>query len=172
MAGESHILDSMKILLMGNAGSGKTAMARRIVGNRSTPQLSLDEIAWGEGVERRPLAESIEALHRFIFENDEWIIEGCYGDLLEAALPHCHELRFLNPGIEACVENCQRRDGDPEMFPTAEAQRKMFHLLLQWIRDYETRDDEFGLTRHREIFERFSGPKREYTSREAYAQGR
>lgn len=35
--------------------------------------------------------------------NEQWVIEGCYGDLILAALPSRTELRFLNPGIEACV---------------------------------------------------------------------
>ena len=35
--------------------------------------------------------------------------------------------------------------------------------LLLWVRDYEQRDDEFSLTRHREIFTGFGGPKTEYT---------
>lgn len=166
-----RILESMKILIMGNAGSGKTTMAHRIVGNRDTPQLSLDEIAWAEGVERRPLRESIDALHRFIAEHDHWVIEGCYGDLIEAAVPHCSELRFLNPGIEACVENCKQRDWEPEKFLTDQAQRMMLDLLVQWIREYETRDDEFGLVRHRGIFEGFSGTKTEYSSLDAYQLG-
>jgi hypothetical protein len=34
--------------------------------------------------------------------------------------------------------------------------------LVAWVAEYATRDDEFGLARHRAIFDGFAGPKREY----------
>lgn len=158
----------MRIILLGNAGAGKSTMGRQLIGDRRIPRLSLDEIAWNEGTQRKPLAESLRELHRFLEENGQWIIEGCYSDLVEAALPHCTELRFLNPGIEVCVEHCQRRPWEPEKFLSPQDQQAMLEELISWVREYETRDDEYGLKRHRAIFEQFTGPKREYTTVRAY----
>lgn len=84
-------------------------------------------------------------------------------------LPHCTELRFLNPGIEACVAHCRRRPWEPEKFASAEEQQAVLPGLIDWVREYESRDDEYGLKRHRRIFAGFGGPKREYTSVESYA---
>ncbi|MBO9997579.1 MAG: shikimate kinase [Cyanobacteria bacterium SID2] len=154
----------MRIVLFGNAGAGKSTMTRRLIGSSNIRRLSLDEIAWNEGPERKPLVESLQALYQFIDANDRWIIEGCYGDLVEAALPYCTELRFLNPGVEVCVEHCKRRPWEPDKFPSPEAQQAMLDRLIQWVREYETREDEYGLKRHRDIFENFTGRKREYKS--------
>ena len=143
-------------------------MARRLIGGRDIAHLSLDQISWNDGTARKPLAASLEELFRFIESNDQWIIEGCYGDLIEAALPYCSELRFLNPPVEACVEHCKGRRWEPEKFSTAADQRAMLDQLIQWVRRYETRDDEYGLKRHRRIFDGFSGAKKEYTSFAAY----
>jgi adenylate kinase family enzyme len=161
----------VRVVLLGNAGAGKSTMALRLIGGRDIPRLSLDEIAWNDGPERKPLSESLDLLDEFITGNDEWIIEGCYGDLIEAALAHCTELRFLNPGVEACVEHCRQRPWEPEKFPTPEAQDAMLARLIEWVREYDTRDDEYGLRRHRAIFDRFTGTKREYSSAAAYAAG-
>jgi len=98
-------------------------------------------------------------------------MEGCYGDLVEAALPHCTELRFLNPGVETCVEHCNRRPWEPAKFASAEQQQAMLSLLIEWVRNYETRSDEYGLQRHRQIYDQFAGPKREYTSVVSYSGG-
>ena len=146
-------------------------MAHRIIGDEPMPRLSLDEIAWDDGPKRKPLEVSLRMLHDFIQGNERWIIEGCYSDLIEAALPYCTELRFLNPGIEVCVAHCHRRPWEPEKFSSPEAQTAMLTQLVQWVKEYETRDDEYGLKRHRQVFERFPGQKREYTFVESYSDG-
>lgn len=159
----------MKLILLGNAGSGKTTMARRVMGDRDIPRLSLDEIAWNDRTtQRKSLDESLKLLHEFISANGEWIIEGCYGDLIEAALPHCTELHFLNPGVETCIAHCRARPFEPEKFTAPEDQQAMLDHLIDWVRAYESRDDEFGLQRHRRIYEMFNGPKREYTNVASY----
>jgi adenylate kinase family enzyme len=158
----------MRLILLGNAGAGKSTMARQLIGSENIPRLSLDEIAWDEGPKRKPLERSLTLLRQFIRGKDQWIIEGCYGDLVEAALPHCTELRFLNPGVETCVAHCNRRPWEPSKFSSAEEQNGMLTQLIQWVKDYETRDDEYGLKRHRRIFDGFSGRKREYTSTASY----
>ena len=152
----------MKLVLLGNAGAGKSTLARRLMGGRDIPRLSLDEIAWDEGPVRKPLAESIALLEDFVARHPEWIIEGCYGDLIAAALPHCEELRFLNPGVEVCVSHCLARPWEPEKFATPEAQQATLDYLVNWVRTYETRDDEYGLARHRVLYDTFEGPKRAY----------
>lgn len=156
----------MRIILLGNAGAGKSTMARRLMSTAGTDvaRLSLDEIAWNEGVERKPLAESRELLRRFIRANEHWIIEGCYSDLVQAALPFCTELRFLNPGVEACVRHCRSRPWEPEKFSSPEEQRAMLETLVEWVGTYETRDDDYGLARHRAMYEEYAGTKREYTT--------
>ena len=154
----------MKIVLLGNAGAGKTTMAKQLMGEQAIAHLSLDQIAWNQSVTRKPLAESITLLENFIEIHDQWIIEGCYGDLVEAALPHCDELRFLNPGVNVCIAHCRQRPWEPDKFSSPEAQQSMLTTLIDWVKDYESRTDEFGLKRHREIFETFTGNKREYQS--------
>lgn len=154
----------MRVVLLGNAGAGKTTMSRRLIGERGIARLSLDEIAWDAGATRKPLAESRRLLDAFLAEHQEWVIEGCYSDLVEAALPHCTELRFLNPGVETCVAHGLRRPWEPEKFASQAEQTQMLNALIEWVRQYETRADEYGLKRHRAIFDSFTGPKREYRS--------
>src|SRR5437868_10905947 len=55
----------MKLVLLGNAGAGKSTIARRLIGGRQIPRLSLDEIAWDPGPQRKPLHESLELLNDF-----------------------------------------------------------------------------------------------------------
>ncbi|MEM9156708.1 MAG: AAA family ATPase, partial [Cyanobacteria bacterium P01_F01_bin.33] len=68
----------MKTILLGNAGAGKSTLARKLIEKEPAVRLSLDEIAFAEGATRRPLAESIADANDFIAAHRSWIIEGCY----------------------------------------------------------------------------------------------
>lgn len=150
-----------RIVIFGNSGSGKTTMARRLARELMLTHLDLDSLAWDESGAR----SSAEASHRlitdFLQSHSSWVIEGCYGDLIEHVLPSATEVRFLNPGVEACVANCLARPWEPEKYPSKEAQDRNLELLLDWVREYETRKDEYSLERHRRIFDGFDGPKEE-----------
>jgi adenylate kinase family enzyme len=150
-----------RILIIGNSGSGKTTMARALAAQWGVPVLSLDAIAWAEGVQRRPQDDCTHDILKFINEHEQWIMEGCYASLAEAALPHCTELLFLNPGIEVCEANCRARPWEPDKFATPTEQDAMFANLIDWVRQYDTRQDEFGLKQHRAIYNGFAGAKRE-----------
>ncbi len=39
----------------------------------------------------------------------------------------------------------------------------MLEDLINWVREYEQREDEYGLARHRAIYDNFQGTKREYS---------
>ncbi|RMH86612.1 shikimate kinase [Pseudomonas sp. AOB-7] len=158
----------MRIVLLGNAGAGKSTLARQLIGGRAVARLALDEIAWNEGPQRKPLGESRALLMGFIQAHRHWVIEGCYGDLIETALLHCDELIFLNPGVDTCIAHCRRRPWEAEKFASATEQQAMLDNLIQWVGEYPIRQDEYGLARHRALFEGFTGRKREYQSPHDY----
>ena len=151
-----------RILILGNSGSGKTTMARALQDELGLPHLDLDAVAWAEPGVRLPLGESVAALGAFDQSHRSWVVEGSYASLARAALPLCTEFRFLNPGVEACVANCKRRPWEPEKYASPEDQHERLVFLLEWVRGYEARGDEYGLGQHRALFEAFDGEKHEY----------
>jgi hypothetical protein len=151
-----------RILIYGNAGSGKTTMARETARALGVPHLDLDAITWEVPMVRKELSATLALLADYVAKNPAWVIEGVYGDVIAAAAPHCTELRFLNPGVDACVAHCKLRPWEPSKFASKEEQDRLLAPLLDWVATYETRDDEYGLARHRAVFEAFTGNKREY----------
>jgi adenylate kinase family enzyme len=157
-----------RIVIIGNSGSGKTTVGDHLANDFALPHLDLDSLAWESPGVRRPLEESIAMIHAFVDASQEWIVEGCYAGLLESILPFATELRFLNPGIDACVRNCLARPFEAHKYASMEEQNARLEFLLSWVRDYAVREDEYSLAAHRHLFDAFAGRKREYTDPDRY----
>ncbi|WP_420826350.1 AAA family ATPase [Rhabdochromatium marinum] len=56
----------MNVILLGNAGSGKSTFSRKLLAREPAACLSLDTVAFADGPTRRPLADSIADVRRFI----------------------------------------------------------------------------------------------------------
>lgn len=156
-----------RIVIFGNSGSGKSVLAAQLAARHGLPSLDLDTIAWepeARAPTRRPPAASGRLIAAFGAAHPQWVIEGCYADLLALVLPHASEVIFLNPGTATCVANCRNRPWEPHKYATPEAQDANLGMLLGWIARYEEREDEFSLAAHRRLFDRFGGPKVEYVS--------
>lgn len=153
----------MRILVFGNSGSGKSTLARQLAHEHGLAHLDLDSIVWEPGriaIQRSPEAVSA-SLEAFLFAQDRWVIEGCYGELVKAASGHCTELIFLNPGLETCLEHNSRRPWEPHKYASKEAQDAMLGNLQAWVAGYYERKDAWSYHAHRELFESFTGRKSE-----------
>ena len=155
----------MRLLIFGNAGSGKSTLARAQSARHALPHLDLDTIVWEPGqvaVARAP--EAVRAdLEAFIAANANWVIEGCYGELVEWAAPASTRLVFLNPGLDACLAHNRRRPWEPHKYASPDAQHAMLEHLQAWVAGYYVRDDAWSLAEHRRVFDAHPGDKLELT---------
>ena len=152
-----------KIIIFGNSGSGKSTLATKLCSERNLSHLDLDTITWQPdkpGV-RLSFNESLALLSSFIQQNTDWVIEGCYGSLINEASKYCSELIFLNPGVDICLSNNQKRPWEPHKYKSPEDQNEKFSFLQEWVKGYYTRSDEYSYETHKEIFNHFQGIKSE-----------
>jgi adenylate kinase family enzyme len=162
----------MKVLVFGNSGSGKSSFAKRLSEEHDLPHLDLDSIVWEPGqiaVQRKPEAVAA-SLAAFLAENGRWVVEGCYGELVEQASGHCTEMVFLNPGLQTCLEHNRGRPWEPHKYASKDDQDAMLDRLQAWVAGYYERDDRCSYQAHRRIFDAFEGPKRELAGGSATAQ--
>ncbi|MDM8350087.1 hypothetical protein P8H27_14460 [Pseudomonas sp. sp1636] len=151
----------MKVLIFGNSGSGKSTLARGLVQDHGLAHLDLDSIVWEPGKIAVPrTAEAVsQSLQAFLASHEHWVIEGCYGELIEAAANHCSELIFLNPGLEACLEHNRHRPWEPHKYSSKRAQDEMLDNLQAWVAGYYERQDQWSYHAHRRVFDTFAGHK-------------
>ena len=150
-----------KILIFGNSGSGKSTLAKQLSTDEGLAHLDLDTIAWLPSIppERESLSVSNEKIEQFVQENKKWVIEGCYSDLLNLASPFANEMIFLNLSVEKCIEHCRERPWEPHKYKTKQDQDKNLEMLIDWIRKYPVRTDEFSLLAHQKLFDEFKRKK-------------
>ena len=160
----------MKVVIFGNSGSGKSFLSKKLAHKYSLAHMDLDTIAWLDTLppQRKPIHESELMINQFMRKQDRWVIEGCYSDLLSIAINHSNKIVFLNPGIEKCIEHCKNRPWEQHKYESLEAQNKNFDMLINWVRQYPLRDDEFSLQAHLEIYNQFRGEKFNFTHPEQY----
>jgi adenylate kinase family enzyme len=153
----------MRVLIVGNSGAGKSWQARAFAQEHGLAHLDLDTIYWeaGQVAVARPMADVLRDLRAFMDAHPAWVAEGCYGDVVEAALPFCTELVFMNPGREQCLANCRARPWEPHKYASKEQQDSMLPFLLDWVAQYYERDDPMSYAAHRRLFDAFGGAKRE-----------
>jgi adenylate kinase family enzyme len=161
-----HSAPAQRVLIMGNSSAGKTTLALRLAAERALVHLDLDGLVWepGDAAARRDSTSIIADLDAFLARHRAWVIEGCYGELIERALPSCSELIFLNPSVAACLANSRRRPWEPKKYSSAEEQNRRRASLRRWIESYPARNDACSLRYHRRLFDAFAGPKREVFS--------
>jgi hypothetical protein len=92
------------------------------------------------------------------------VVEGCYADLLEIAIPLASEVIFMNLPIESCVRNAKQRPWEPHKYESKAAQDDNLEMLIDWIRQYTLRDDTFSQSAHQALFDGYTGKKIMHTS--------
>jgi adenylate kinase family enzyme len=154
-----------KIIVFGNSGSGKSTLAKELR-YEGLAHLDLDTLAWlrSSPPERRPIEQAHEQVQAFISKNNEWVVEGCYADLLELLKPFANEAIFMNLSTQLCQENARNRPWEPHKYESKEAQDNNLPMLLDWIAGYMKRDDSLSFGAHSNLFQGFQGKKTEITS--------
>ncbi|MGC4017689.1 MAG: hypothetical protein QM755_24700 [Luteolibacter sp.] len=74
----------MRILVTGNAGAGKTTLARRIAAELGIPCHGLDSIVWQSGWRKTPADEKARRIAELVAP-DAWVIDGVSGQVLTQA---------------------------------------------------------------------------------------
>jgi len=155
-----------RVVVFGNSGSGKSTLAKNFADKYKLPHLDLDTLAWLDTTPpaRKSLKDSASEIARFLKNEQAWVIEGCYADLLAIVMLKANEVIFLNPGIETCVSNCRNRPWEPHKYQSMTEQNNNLDMLIDWVKQYPERTDEFSLTAHQKLFIEFAGKKTEYSS--------
>ncbi|WJH40751.1 AAA family ATPase [Aliirhizobium terrae] len=150
-----------RVVIMGNGGSGKTWLAKRLAPCLGVHPIHMDLVYWqpgrfGVARDKTVVAEEIRQLSY----KDEWLMEGVYGWLINVLLPRATSLIFLDLPEEECIANVRARGKQG-----GETQEG-FDELIDWVSKYrERRNNWNSFQTHVRMFDEFANEKVRLKSR-------
>ncbi|MCX5922134.1 MAG: topology modulation protein [Candidatus Dependentiae bacterium] len=134
-----------KIVIIGNAGSGKTTLALQIQEKLQLPLYHLDQYQWKPHWEKRDL-EEFHAIHNDLLEQEAWIIEGLALKVLRHRVLCADVVIFLDISRSRCIYNVFKRliANYGKVIPGNSEDCKQwfnfkFFTFLKWICDFNKR---------------------------------
>jgi adenylate kinase family enzyme len=157
--------DLRRVVIVGNAGSGKSWLAEWLARVLSVPAIDLDLIHWlPDGYSAARDQDTAIAMVQDAARADGWVIEGVYGWLAREALPRATALIWLDIDVAECVANLKQRG------QRRGADQASFDALLAWAADYRVRDNANSFGGHQRIVATFAGRKLVLRSRGEMAE--
>lgn len=101
---------SNKVIVLGNAGAGKSTFSRKLAARTTLPLIHLDNIWWLPNRTHITREEFDQKLAE-ILRGDSWIIDGDYSRTYEERIRACDTIIFLDYSEEDCMDGITHRVG-------------------------------------------------------------
>lgn len=150
----------MRTVVVGNSGSGKTWLAKRLAEKTGTSVVHLDEVFWlpGSFNEKRDPLDISRVIDARRAES-RWIVEGVYGNLAKQFLPSALTLVWLDLPWSVCKQRLELRGSESKAHMEREQSDQGLRDLIRWAQDYCSRQGSSGQTAHLALFEAFQGER-------------
>lgn len=99
----------MKIQIIGYSGTGKSTLAKLLANHYNLPLLYLDNVQFYGNWQERSTDEQNQIVKDFLDNNDQWVIDGNYGNIQPQRFELCDTIIFLNYNRIFCLFSCIQR---------------------------------------------------------------
>lgn len=101
-----------KILVIGTTGSGKTSLAKRLSKELQLARVELDAFRWNPGWVMTSDEVFIERVQKFVFEHDQWVIDGNYSIVREILWSRADLVIWLDYPLRTVLAHLFKRSFD------------------------------------------------------------
>lgn len=152
--------DFIRVIILGNSGSGKTYLSKRLGALLNHNLIHIDQLFWEPGGYNRQRPKDLVHQEVINLSNaPSWIMEGVFGELTSLALPRARSLIFLDKSWDECSSNLRNRGSESLNQIDPVKAESNFEELFIWAEAYWNRTNQNSFTGHKRMFEEFTGPK-------------
>ena len=156
-----------KILIFGNSGSGKSWLSGELSKRTKLLEVNLDSVFWlPGGYSEKRSQEAIDQRINEIKSNDNWVVEGVFGNLIEKFIPTASEIMFLDLPWNECNMNLINRGSESSKQLNQDLAEKNFKALVTWASEYKNRSSKASYSFHNQLFQSFQRKKHRLKNRE------
>ena len=155
-----------RIVVLGNAGSGKSYFTKAIGTILDLRIIHLDDLFWEpSGYDQRRSSDFILASLDQIKAEHQWIAEGVYGELAERLLDRSELFIWIDLDWEVCRSSLFERGSESSKGMDEEHSKLKLQSLVDYASQYWSRSNSCSHSYHLGLFQKFQGQKMRFRSR-------
>ena len=150
----------MRIVIIGNSGSGKTWLANNLSSIYLAPIVHFDEIFWKPGGfdQKREPSEVLSLIDESK-KTPSWVAEGVFGKIAEHYIENTDTFIWLDMPLGTCVERLKIRGSESKKHMNRVQSEQGLKELIEWASHYHDRKNLNSYSGHRKLFSNFSKKK-------------
>ncbi len=150
----------MRVVIIGNSGSGKTWLADQIAQSCDVHVVHFDEIFWlPKGFnQQRPDSQVLELIDEEL-SRSSWVAEGVFGKIASKFLPQASVLVWLELPLDVCVNRLRIRGSESKRHMNREQSENGLSELLAWAGSYYERTGSSSCAAHQTMYDTFAGER-------------
>ena len=150
----------MKLIILGNSGSGKSWLGKKLAQNFDCKLIEMDKLFWEPGgFNKKRDPEIVKKDIESFTEADSWICEGVFGRIADMAIDKANMLILLDLAWEDCKKNLMTRGPNYNDCHSPSQAEESFEELLNWVKEYSVRENHTSRKYHYNLYNNFEGEK-------------
>ncbi len=150
----------MRMIIVGNSGSGKTWLAKKLAKVNECQMIHLDNIFWEPGGFNKK--RSPEVMAKMIDKyrlGESWIAEGVFGELAEKFIERSQYFVWLDIDWPICRDRLLKRRSESKQHMNREQSTEDLRELIEWASRYYERKNARSFEGHKRLINSFHGEK-------------
>ena len=150
----------MRMIIVGNSGSGKTWLANSLAKVDGCQVIHLDHIFWEPGgFDKKRSPEVVTKMMDESKNGASWIAEGVFGELAEEFIVRAQYFVWLDIDWPICRERLLKRGSESKRHMGREESAEGIRELIEWASRYYERKNSRSYEGHKKLLNNFHGEK-------------